>query len=410
MTLTTSIVARRFVTGSKSVAGSATTSTRTRARGTFSKSIGVGRTRQRLEVNCRTAFEKRIESKRIEKSSSLRKENKRRKQGTGERKGGEKSKATTTTTTSSNADKGNQTQTSNSKDPAQIKVNVTSVSTTKQDKASTAPARKSASKLRFQKDFGFGEQGAHVEKLQRILLAESYLTSRDQITGYFGRETKEALIKWQKANRVMPSGYFGPISRALINKQGNFTKAKQQIAVQYKLNPTASTAVSSSMVGIVVVAVFYALRQQDTSWVMKARNIADAVLSHAQMAGLRVVKFVQEQFQQSESVYEEDPKPKVFPGMEKKQMATAAASGKEQVRGREEFSARVELRRNIASLQNELGYAEDQLKNATWQLKREKERADRAESLYLQQKSEMQLLEMENQKLKTEIRTQATRR
>ena len=83
--------------------------------------------------------------------------------------------------------------------------------------------------------------------------------------------------------------------------------------------------------------------------------------------------------------------------------------GGEERTEREAYSRRVELRRNIASLQNELGYAEDQLKKATWQLKREKERADRAETLYLEQKSIIQLLEMENRKLKNEMKTSGRR-
>ena len=69
-----------------------------------------------------------------------------------------------------------------------------------------------------------------------------------------------------------------------------------------------------------------------------------------------------------------------------------------------EYARRVELRRNIASLQNTLGYTEDQLSSMKRQLKREKERADRAESLYLKQKSALQLLEIENQRLRAEMR------
>ena len=37
-------------------------------------------------------------------------------------------------------------------------------------------------------------------------------------TGYFGPLTKAALMKWQAANKVPSTGFFGTISRGLLNK------------------------------------------------------------------------------------------------------------------------------------------------------------------------------------------------
>ena len=70
----------------------------------------------------------------------------------------------------------------------------------------------------------------------------------------------------------------------------------------------------------------------------------------------------------------------------------------------EEYTRRVELRRNIASLQNALGHTEDQLNSTKRQLKRERERADRVEALYLKQKSALHTMELEVRRLKGEFR------
>jgi uncharacterized protein YcgL (UPF0745 family) len=57
-----------------------------------------------------------------------------------------------------------------------------------------------------------------VSKLQERLRDEGYYTY-PQITGYFGPITKEALIKYQKANNIKPAeGYFGPITRSKMNE------------------------------------------------------------------------------------------------------------------------------------------------------------------------------------------------
>ena len=59
-----------------------------------------------------------------------------------------------------------------------------------------------------------GSAGFEVEELQRYLQGEGFYTSSYGITGYFGPVTKQAVIKWQKANGVLPTGNFGGMSRA----------------------------------------------------------------------------------------------------------------------------------------------------------------------------------------------------
>jgi len=59
-----------------------------------------------------------------------------------------------------------------------------------------------------------GDAGFEVEELQRYLQEEAFYTSSYGVTGYFGPITKQALIKWQKANGVLATGNFGGMSRA----------------------------------------------------------------------------------------------------------------------------------------------------------------------------------------------------
>jgi peptidoglycan hydrolase-like protein with peptidoglycan-binding domain len=394
---------------------------------------GSGR-RSRLQVSCRTAFEKRIEAKKSQSSNSstgLRStpiDVGKKKGKSDNRRNKLREKNVKADGTSSNQGKASKAT------PAQTKTTAVSssqpgkavVASQQKKTASEPPAKKAKAKaqgLRFQHDFGFGEQGPHVERLQRILLSEKYLTSRDQITGYFGRETKEAMAMWQKKNKVMASGYFGPVSRAVINKQGKLTRAKQAVAVQLVVNPVGTSAVSFSLAGIVAVSLLYLIRsKQDAgrSWLQKVAGVAENCIAYA--SGLQLLSFLDPnsnntrgpQLEAASAVYKEEEERERFDAKTKRQFPGLATrnnkgEGGEQPSGREMYSQRVELRRNIASLQNELGYAEDQLKKATFLLRREKERADRAESLYLEEKSSAQLLQMENQKLKNALKTSGRR-
>lgn len=70
----------------------------------------------------------------------------------------------------------------------------------------------------FTKNLKLGMTDSEVSKLQERLKLEGFYTY-PQITGYFGPVTKEALIKYQKANNITPAeGYFGPITRSKMNE------------------------------------------------------------------------------------------------------------------------------------------------------------------------------------------------
>jgi peptidoglycan hydrolase-like protein with peptidoglycan-binding domain len=60
--------------------------------------------------------------------------------------------------------------------------------------------------------------------LQQILnckgyiIAENGVGSKGKETNYFGQKTKEALMKFQKANNLKGDGILGPNTRKILNK------------------------------------------------------------------------------------------------------------------------------------------------------------------------------------------------
>ena len=67
-------------------------------------------------------------------------------------------------------------------------------------------------------DLTVGSSGAQVSALQSALVAQGHLVMPAGVAmGYFGSLTKAAVMKWQAANGVPATGYFGPLSRAKFN-------------------------------------------------------------------------------------------------------------------------------------------------------------------------------------------------
>ncbi len=72
----------------------------------------------------------------------------------------------------------------------------------------------------FTKDLTMGSSGSEVTCLQKALIAGGFSIPAGA-TGYFGGQTKTAVIAWQKSAGVSPAaGYFGSISRAHWNLGG----------------------------------------------------------------------------------------------------------------------------------------------------------------------------------------------
>jgi hypothetical protein len=92
-------------------------------------------------------------------------------------------------------------------------------------KVSAAKAVLGVRKYNFTRDLKTGMTGDDVQELQRYLNNNGYLLgktgpgSAGQETKKFGRATREALVKFQKANKINPAvGYFGSLTRKAVNK------------------------------------------------------------------------------------------------------------------------------------------------------------------------------------------------
>ncbi|MEK7148241.1 MAG: peptidoglycan-binding domain-containing protein, partial [Patescibacteria group bacterium] len=73
-------------------------------------------------------------------------------------------------------------------------------------------------------DLTIGSTGAQVSALQSALVAQGHLVMPAGVAmGYFGSLTKAAVMKWQAANGVPTTGYFGPLSRAKFNASAGAT-------------------------------------------------------------------------------------------------------------------------------------------------------------------------------------------
>jgi hypothetical protein len=73
----------------------------------------------------------------------------------------------------------------------------------------------SVSFYNYTQDLSLGSKGDDVVALQQMLISGGYLKISEP-TAYFGSVTETALMAWQKANSINPSGYFGPLSQAKI--------------------------------------------------------------------------------------------------------------------------------------------------------------------------------------------------
>ena len=81
------------------------------------------------------------------------------------------------------------------------------------------------SKFKFTHDLKFGMTDIDIKELQEYLNAKGFVISKTgngspgKESTYFGLKTQNALIKFQKANKITPAkGYFGAKTRAVVNK------------------------------------------------------------------------------------------------------------------------------------------------------------------------------------------------
>ena len=80
-----------------------------------------------------------------------------------------------------------------------------------------------AAAYNFAKNLSYGSTGTDVTELQKLLIAAGFdipLISKSGVPyGFFGPQTKAAVIAFQKANNIAPAaGFVGPITRGVLNK------------------------------------------------------------------------------------------------------------------------------------------------------------------------------------------------
>ena len=77
----------------------------------------------------------------------------------------------------------------------------------------------------FLRNRQLNDAGPDILLLQKFLNAHGFIIatsgpgSPGQESGFFGKKTYQALQNFQKANNLPATGYFGPLTRALINSQ-----------------------------------------------------------------------------------------------------------------------------------------------------------------------------------------------
>jgi hypothetical protein len=86
-----------------------------------------------------------------------------------------------------------------------------------------------AQNFTFSKDLSVGRSGSDVASLQSWLISNGYdisaISNGSAQKGYFGSQTRLALIRFQNDHGIPGTGYFGPLTRGWINKGGNSAKS-----------------------------------------------------------------------------------------------------------------------------------------------------------------------------------------
>lgn len=288
-----------------------------------------------------------------------------------------------------------------------------------------------------------------------------HLAGPQSVTGFFGRETKEALRVWQARRGIPATGYFGPRSRKHINDRlkvpvpltlptrvpgwatlrtcllgarggsargtvGPRQKVRAQgvavgapavsILVRRPTSPAGSLGLGV-LFGCMAFA-FSVLGRELVS--RKSRLWGVAGLLQAAAATLwslfeAIGVAVRDKIGRSDALLDIGiPAVQALPGQgDASSGPTEAGGGKDRPADartadggwtRDDYNKRMELRRSNSSLRSRLAAMEADLRAVQWQARREGERASRAEALYLELKSELVAREKQIAELRTELR------
>ena len=72
------------------------------------------------------------------------------------------------------------------------------------------------SNVAFAENLKIGSKGGEVKQVQEKLISKGYGVGKSGADGLFGKNTKEAVIKFQKAHRLVPDGIVGPATKKAL--------------------------------------------------------------------------------------------------------------------------------------------------------------------------------------------------
>lgn len=97
----------------------------------------------------------------------------------------------------------------------------------------------------FTRNLSVGSTGTDVAELQSWLISKGYsipsISAGTAAPGYFGAQTKTAVMAYQAANGIPNTGFFGPLTMASVNAGGSMSGGV--CPVGYNCAPTATTPV-----------------------------------------------------------------------------------------------------------------------------------------------------------------------
>ena len=93
------------------------------------------------------------------------------------------------------------------------------------------------------RDLSQGMRGGDVSELQRHLAAAGVYS--ENVTGYFGDITEEAVKRYQRAHGIEPTGFVGPATRAALNASETDSSPVEKFSTSYKLSSQPTAAASS---------------------------------------------------------------------------------------------------------------------------------------------------------------------
>jgi peptidoglycan hydrolase-like protein with peptidoglycan-binding domain len=102
----------------------------------------------------------------------------------------------------------------------------------------------------FTQNLVIGSSGEEVKQLQSFLAQDKDVYPEGLVTGYFGRITEQAVIRFQKKNGIEPVGKVGPKTREQLNKNNISLNNSNYLNnyVPQVLEVSTSTAVNSGYV------------------------------------------------------------------------------------------------------------------------------------------------------------------